>query len=446
MTTDIPSALIVDLYELTMADVYRQTGMAGRPATFSLFVRSLPPERGYLVAAGLDDVLAWLERLRYEPADLEVVDRLGLFGGDFLEWLSKLRFTGSVWAVAEGTSVFAHEPILEVDAPLAEAQLAETFLLNQVTLQTSLASKAARCRQAAAGRAVVDFALRRSHGVDAGMKLARICALVGLSGTSNVAGADRYGVAASGTMAHAFIQASKNELDGFRAFGRAFGAATVFVVDTYDTRRGIDRAVMVAEEMRSAGIVPRGVRIDSGDLARHAQYARGRLDEANLHEMKIFVSGGLDEHKIHRLVTAERAPIDGFGVGSALGVSADAPTLDSVYKLVAFDGRPVHKTSTGKKIWPGAKQVWRAATWAEDVITLSDEPAPGDAYRPLLDQVMAGGKRMGAGSCSLREANEHFEQEWQELPDRFRALKGFEPNAVRISDRLQDTARSMGPG
>ncbi|MEX0790716.1 MAG: nicotinate phosphoribosyltransferase [Actinomycetota bacterium] len=445
MSTDMPAALIVDLYELTMVDAYRQTGMADRPATFSLFVRSLPPERGYLVAAGLDDVLSWLERLRYEPDELEVVDRLGLFDGAFLEWLSGLRFTGSVRAVAEGTAVFAHEPILEVDAPLAEAQLAETFLLNQITLQTSLASKAVRCRQAAAGRAVVDFALRRSHGIDAGMKLARICALVGLSGTSNVAGADRYGVAASGTMAHAFVQAHENEVDAFRAFGRAFGAATVFVVDTYDTHRGIDRAVMVADEMRGAGVVPRGLRIDSGDLARHAEYARRQLDAANLEAMKIFVSGGLDEHKIHRLVAAEHAPIDGFGVGSALGVSADAPTLDSVYKLVAFDGRPVQKTSTGKQIWPGAKQVWRAPDWSEDVITLVDEPAPEGAYRPLLEQVMVGGKRVGAGSRSLSEANHHFEREWEGLPDRFRALKGFDPYAARISDRLQATARSMGP-
>lgn len=445
MNYGMSAALIVDLYELTMVDVYRQTGMAHRPATFSLFVRNLPPQRNYLVAAGLDDALSWLEQLRYGPEELRAIERLELFSSDFLDWLSGLRFTGSVRAVAEGSIVFAQEPILEVDAPIAEAQIAETFLLNQITLQTTLASKAARCRQAAAGRAVVDFALRRTQGIDAGMKLARICALVGLSGTSNVAGADRYGVPASGTMAHSFIQSYGNELEAFRAFGRAYGAATVFVVDTYDTRVGIDRAVSVATEMTGEAVMPRGVRIDSGDLSRHAEYARRRLDDAGLHEMKVFVSGGLDEYEIDRLVATEHAPIDGFGVGSALGVSADAPSLDSVYKLVAFDGRPVHKTSPGKKTWPGAKQVWRAADWTDDMLGLADEAAPGTGYGPLLQLVMDRGKRVGAGSCSLSEANDHFERQWQGLPDRLRPLSGGDRRVVRISERLQHTARSMGP-
>lgn len=444
MNYEKSTALIVDLYELTMADVYRQTGMADRPATFSLFVRNLPPQRGYLVAAGLDDALSWLEQLRYGSEELRAIERLELFSRDFLDWLSELRFTGSVRAVAEGSIVFAQEPILEVDAPIAEAQLAETFLLNQISLQTTLASKAARCRQAAAGRAVVDFALRRTQGVDAGMKLARICALVGLSGTSNVAGAERYGVPASGTMAHSFIQTYENELEAFRAFGRAYGAATVFVVDTYDTQVGIDRAVSVAAEMRSGGVVPRGVRIDSGDLSRHAKDARRRLDDAGLHEMQVFVSGGLDEYEIDRLL-GELAPIDGFGIGSALGVSADAPSLDSVYKLVTFDGRPVHKTSTGKKTWPGAKQVWRAADWTDDMLGLADEAAPGDGYRPLLELVMNRGKRVGAGSYSLSEANAHFERQWQRLPDRLRPFRGGDRHVVRISQRLQHTAQSMGP-
>jgi nicotinate phosphoribosyltransferase len=280
MTTDVPHALLVDLYELTMVDVYRREDMAHRPATFSLFVRTMPPGRGYLVAAGLDDALRWLEELRFGSEELAAVERLGLFDRAFLDWLGELRFTGSVRAVPEGTAVFAHEPLIEVDGPIAEAQLAETFLLNQFTVQTTLATKAARCRHAATGRAVVDFALRRAQGIDAGMTLARTGPLVGLAATSNVAGADRYGLSASGTMAHSFVQVHADEADAFRAFAGAFGDATVLLVDTYDSHQGIDRAIHVATECRSHGTEIRGVRLDSGDLAALARHARRRLDEA----------------------------------------------------------------------------------------------------------------------------------------------------------------------
>ncbi|MEX2586435.1 MAG: nicotinate phosphoribosyltransferase [Actinomycetota bacterium] len=438
--------LFTDLYELTMVDVYRREAMADRTAIFSLFVRRLPSERGYLVAAGLDDGLSWLEQMRFEPEDLAALDQLGLFPDEFLEWLGEMRFTGSVRAVPEGTIVFAEEPILEVEAPIGQAQLAETFLLNQITLQTTLATKAARCRDAAGGRAVVDFALRRTQGIDAGMKLARICGLVGLSATSNVAGAARYGVPASGTMAHAFVQAYGNETEAFRAFAGAYADATVLVVDTYDTEQGVRNAITVAREMRERGIALRGIRLDSGDLGKLAHWARGRLDEAGLPQVKIFASGGLDEYSIHRLVEFDKAPIDGFGVGSALGVSADAPSLDSVYKLVEYDGRMVRKTSTGKAIWPGSKQVWRGNDWGDDVIALAEEPSPGPDYSPLLEPAMIKGSRVGVGERSLVENHRHFEEQWRQLLPALRRLIDPDRHPVKISDRLQQAAVRIDAG
>jgi nicotinate phosphoribosyltransferase len=443
MTADVAPSLLVDLYELTMVDAYRREGMAARPATFSLFVRAMPPGRGYLVAAGLDDALRWLEELHFGPDELAALERLDIFADVFLDWLGDLRFDGSVRAVPEGTVVFPHEPLIEVEAPIAQAQLAETFLLNQITLQTTLATKAARCRHAAAGRAVVDFALRRAQGVDAGMKLARVCGLVGLAGTSNVAGADRYGLPASGTMAHSFVQAHRDEADAFRAFARAFGSATVLLVDTYDTHRGVEHAVQVASEYRRQGIEIQGVRLDSGDLADLARHARGRLDEAGFGDAKVLVSGGIDEYEIHRLLETEQAPIDGFGVGSALGVSRDAPVLDSVYKLVAYDGRPVRKTSTGKEIWPGAKQVWRPPDWAHDTLALADEPAPDAEDRPLLAEVMREGRRTEPGGRTLREANQHFEQEWAVLPARLKDLDAAPEHPLTVSSRLRQLASDL---
>ncbi len=444
MIPDVSHPLLVDLYELTMVDLYRREGMATKPATFSLFVRSLPLQRGYLVAAGLDDALSWLEGLRYDEPDLAAIERIGIFSLEFLDWLGRLRFSGDVRAVPEGSVVFAHEPILEIEAPLAQAQLAETFLLNQVTLQTTLATKAARCRHAAGGRAVVDFALRRTQGIDAGMKLARICRLVGLAGTSNVAGAERYGVPASGTMAHSFVQAHQDETEAFRTYAQAFGEATVLLVDTYDTIGGVERAIEVALERRQQGSDIRGIRLDSGDLAGLARHARARLDQADLASVQIFASGGLDEHEMYRLIHGEGAPIGGFGVGSALGVSADAPTLDSVYKLVAYDGRPVLKTSTGKAIWPGAKQVWRAPDWSSDTLALADEPPPSPGHLGLLEQVMAQGERTDAGRRTLVEANQRFEHQWGHMPEGLRHLSAPRPHDVEISARLRQLADEIG--
>jgi nicotinate phosphoribosyltransferase len=433
--TDVSPALLVDLYELTMLDTYRRAGMSRSPATFSLFVRTVPAERNVLIASGLDDCLTYLEQLRFDADDIVVLDELGLFSAEFLGWLAGLRFTGDVRAVPEGTPVFAHEPILEVDAPMAEAQVVETFLLNQITLQTTLATKAARFRHAADGRAVIDFAARRAPGIDAAMKLGRVARMVGFDGSSNVAASIRYGVALSGTMAHSLVQAHPDETDAFRTVVRAHGRDTVLLVDTYDVVRGIDRAVEVAREARRDGIEIRGVRIDSGDLAELARIARRRLDDAGFHEVKVFVSGGLDEHAVAALV-ASGAPIDGYGVGTALGAPTDAATLDTVYKLVAFDGRMVRKTSPGKPTWPGAKQVFRADDFSHDVLALADEPPPAGA-RPLLEPVMVGGRRVDAGRRTLDQLNDGFERVWSALPERYKGLDPVEAHQVDLSQRLE---------
>ena len=430
------SGLLTDLYELTMAAAYLDEGLAERPATFSLFVRDLPASRGYLVAAGLDPALAQLEALRFTDDDLAYLESLGLFGPELLEPLGRLRFTGSVRAMPEGTIAFGGEPLLEVTGPVIEAQLVETILLNQLTTGTTLASKAARYRHAARGRGLVDFAFRRAQGLDAAMHLVRAVAICGLGGTSNVAGARRYGVPTSGTMAHSFVQAHGDETSAFRAFANRFGEHTVLLVDTYDTEAGVTHAIDVARELRTrTGVTPRGIRLDSGDLAALAHDARRRLDEAGFPEMQILASGGIDEHDIAALVDQD-VPIDGFGVGSDLGVSADAPVLDSVYKLVAFDGRPVRKLSPGKATWPSAKQVWRRTTLGHDVLALADEPPPSRDAVPLLVEVMRDGVRTGAGNATLAEAAACFDAQWAALPDAVKALRDPAPWDVTPSPEL----------
>ncbi len=349
-------ALLTDLYELTMAAAYVASGMQDQTATFSLFVRDLPATRGYLVAGGVEAALDHLDGYRFADADLAALRDLRRFDDAFLDYLREVSFDGTVRAVPEGRLVFAEEPILEVEGPIAVAQLVESYLLNQVTTQTTLNTKAARMRHAAGGSAVVDFALRRCQGIDAAMALVRAGAIVGLAGTSNVAGAVAYGVPASGTMAHSFVQAHPDELDAFRAFASLYGQDTVLLVDTYDTHHGVEKAIEVAREARQRdGTEIRGIRVDSGDLARLTADAREMLDRAGFEQTQIFVSGGLDEHRIADLVAAG-APIDGYGVGSSLGVSSDEPVLDSVYKLVAVDGRGVRKRSPGKETWPGGSR------------------------------------------------------------------------------------------
>jgi nicotinate phosphoribosyltransferase len=404
----MPGGLSTDLYELNMAASYLRRGMDG-PATFSLYVRDMPKQRGFLVAAGLDDCLGFLESFSFEKDELAYLRRLG-FDQETIDHLGDVRFTGEVWAVPEGRIVHAREPILEVTAPIAEAQLVETVLLNQVTLHTTLTSKAARYMIAAEGRELVDFAFRRAHGVEAARAAARGSAIVGFGATSNVEAAREFRLAVSGTMAHSFITAFEDEREAFRAFAQDHPNRTTFLVDTYDTLTGVRNAIDVIEELDPPGDV--GVRLDSGDLDRLSREARRLLDHAGLGRAKIFASGGLDEHEVAELVRAG-APVDSFGVGTQLGVSADAPYIDAVYKLVEFEGRPVLKLSPAKASAPGRKQVWRGPS--EDVLGLRDEAAPGPNHEPLLEPVMRAGRRL-APAPPIEEIRGRFEHDLKALP------------------------------
>lgn len=430
-------ALVTDLYELTMAASYLRRGM-GSPATFSLFVRTLPPQRGFLVAAGLEDCLTFLESFAFAEEDLRWVRDAG-FDDETVDAFAGLRFTGDVWAVPEGRIVLPGEPLLEVTAPLPEAQLVETFLLNQVTFQTAIASKAARCRLAAGPIQLVDFALRRTHGVDAGMAVARLTAMVGFAATSNVEAARRHGLRAAGTMAHSFIEAFATERDAFRAFAEDHPDRLTFLVDTYDTIGGVEAAIEVIGELAlTEGLA---VRLDSGDLHALSREVRGVLDDAGLAHVRIFVSGGLDEVDLERFVAAG-LPIDAAGVGTRLGVSADAPYLDSVYKLVAAGDRPVVKLSIGKATLPGPKQVWRRLPLTEDVLALRDEPVPPD-HDPLLVPVMRGGRRVDPPG-TIDDARTRFERDVDALPPAARRVQDPAPPPVRMSDALAALAAALG--
>lgn len=427
-------ALLVDQYELTMLQAYRAEGMTER-AVFSLFVRRLPPTRNYLLACGLDTVLAWLESFRFTSSALDQLASMEGFDPPFLEWLGALRFRGDVWAVPEGTPVFANEPILEVEASLPEAQVVETFLMNQVHLQTALASKAARVRTAAGHRPVVDFGLRRTHGADAGLKGVRAFRVAGIDATSNVLGGRVWGVPVSGTMAHSYVQAHGSEAEAFRAFLRIH-PRSILLVDTYDTLEGVRTVVRLAREMGDA-FRARGIRLDSGDLAALARESRAILDAAGLKHLEIFASGGLDEWSVRELVRGG-APIDGFGVGTGMGVSADAPSLDIAYKLTEYAGRGRLKLSQGKPILPGRKQVFRREEGGRavgDVLARADEVLPG---RPLLVKVMEGGRRLPAGRVPLEEIRERARRELAVLPPRLLDLEpADEPYPVEVSPGLE---------
>jgi nicotinate phosphoribosyltransferase len=433
-------ALLTDLYELTMAQAYLEEGMSEQ-AVFSLFVRRLPKRRNYLLACGLDDVLAFLETFRFDAPALAYLESLGQFSSEFLRHLEQLRFTGDVYAVPEGTPVFAAEPILEVVAPMAEAQLVETFIMNQVHLQTVVASKAVRVVEAAQGRQVVDFGVRRMHGIDAGLKAARVCHIAGVHATSNVAAGQAYGLRVAGTMAHSYVQAHDDEYEAFLAFARKY-PETILLVDTYDTLAGVGKVIELARALGPRFRVS-AVRLDSGDLLDLSRRARRLLDDAGLGSVRIFVSSNLDEDVIAQLV-AVGAPIDGFGVGSAMGVSPDAPTLDIVYKLVEYAGRGRIKLSPGKPLLPGRKQVFRVergGVAAHDVLARYDERVDG---RPLLQHVMAHGTRLPAGRATLDAARACREQEVNRLPASVRALQPADPPyAVTISTRLAEDEAAL---
>jgi len=427
-------ALFTDLYELTMMQAYVEQGF-DEAATFSLFVRKLPARRNYLVAAGLDDVLRYFETVRFDRAAIDHLATLGQFNDRFLRRLEDFRFTGDVRAVREGTPVFANEPILEVTAPIAEAQLAETFVMNQVHLQTVLASKGARMVRAAEGRAVVDFGPRRMHGTDAALKAARAFHIAGLTASSNVLASRIYGTPATGTMAHSFIQAWEREADAFRAFVALY-PNTVLLVDTYDTLAGVRKVIDLARELGDDFKV-RAVRLDSGDLAGLAHESRALLDQAGLDSVQIFASGSLDEDAIAAML-ADGAPIDGFGVGTKMGVSEDAPSLDIAYKLSAYGGQGRLKLSTGKPVLPGHKQVWRSEQGGRfdgDVIGRAEEDRPG---MPLLEPVMRGGERLPGGHVALDDVRAYCREQIGRLPDAVQALAPADPPyPVRVSDALR---------
>lgn len=405
-------ALFTDLYELSMLQAYFEEGLQ-ESAVFTLFVRRLPEKRNYFLACGLDTVLEQLEQLHFTREDLDYLSRLGYFSERFLRWLESFRFTGAVRGVREGTPVFANEPILEITAPLPESQLVETLVMNQIHLQTVLASKATRLVTAAAGRSVVDFGARRMHGLDAALKGARAFHIAGVASTSNVLAGRRYGVPVSGTMAHSYIQAHRDEAEAFAAYARLY-PETVLLVDTYDTRAGVRQVIELARQLGEDFRV-QAIRLDSGDLAGLARQSREMLDAAGLERVRIFASGGLDEYAIAELV-AGNAPIDAFGVGTSMGVSSDVPDLDIAYKLAQYAGAGRLKLSSGKPILPGAKQVFRqraGGRLAGDTIALEGESLPGE---PLLETVMQEGERVSGHERNLDALRGHARDQVQQLP------------------------------
>ena len=420
-----------------MVRAYLRSGKTGE-AVFSLFIRQYPPDRGYFVFAGLEDALAYLQDFRFSGADIEHLRRGGRFDEEFLEQLAGVSFSGSVRAMREGSVFFTGEPVLEVRAPLIEAQLVETRLINIVNLQTILATKASRVVAAAQGKPVVDFAARRTHGMEASYSFARSAYIAGFEGTSNVGAAAEYGIRPVGTMAHSFITAFESETEAFREYARSFPDDCTLLVDTYDTVEGVRRAIEVAREMRERGKRLRAVRLDSGDFADLARRSRAMLDEAGFPEVEVFVSGGLDEFEVDRLVS-DGAPIDGFGVGTKAGVSADAPWTDCAFKMVEYDGRPVMKLSSAKVSAPGPKQVYRFTgddgLMSHDLLSAAGEPAPSGG-EALLTEVMRDGRRVGP-LPSLDEVRKTCLRGLGELPAEYKALRSPARYPVEVSEGLR---------
>ncbi len=436
MTALLAGPLLADLYEITMAAGYWKHHLRDL-ATFSVFVRDPDHKRNFFVAAGLETVLRELENYRFQENDLDYLNSLNMFDPGFLDALRELRFSGDVIAMPEGTLYFPDEPLLEITAPIIEAQLVETLVLNTVGIASLIASKAARCTYAAQGRPLVDFALRRTHGPDAGDHVARSTYLAGFTATSNVRAGKRFGIPVSGTMAHAFVTAFDSERDAFRAYAASFPDATIFLIDTYDTIAGARHAAAVAKEMQQLGHRALGVRLDSGDMIALSRAVRRILDEAGLSEMKIYASSSFDEYKIAEIVKSG-APIDAFGVGTLVGVSADAPYLDIVYKLARLGNRDIRKLSPGKVTLAGQKQVFRyrddQGRYQKDVIGCREETIPG--ARPLLTPVMRGGRRIHPAK-TLKEIRQQFETQAACLPERYKTIHRHEAYPVKISPRLQ---------
>lgn len=438
------SVLLTDLYELTMLQAYWSEGMNGT-AAFELFARRLPPRRSFLVAAGLEQVVEHLLDLRFTDDELAYLRETGRFDRRFLASLRDLRFTGDVDAIPEGTVCFPDEPLIRISAPMREAQLVESRVLNLIHFQTVIASAAVRCALAAPGRVLVDFGMRRAHGAEAALLSARAMYLAGFTGTATVEAGRRFGIPIHGTMAHSYIQAHADESAAFAAFARAQPDNAILLIDTYDTERAAHEVVRLAGVLAAEGITIRGVRIDSGDLGEHARRVRAILDAGGLAGVTIFASGNLDEFRLRDLL-AQGAPIDGFGIGTRVSTSADAPYLDCAYKLQEYEGEPRRKRSEGKATWPGRKQVHRRygpdGLLDGDVVTPASHPAPGI---PLLEPVVRAG-RLVAPLPGLPAIRRRVQEEVGRLPEPVRALDGRATANVEIAPALRALAAEMDAG
>ena len=434
------SALLIDLYELVMAQAYIQQGME-EPAVFEFFIRKLPSHRNFLVSAGLDQVLDMLANLRITEEELAWLDRSGRFTPPLLRYLERLRFTGDVEAIPEGTLVFPHEPIVRVIAPMPQAQLVESRIMNLLNFQTMVASKAARSVLAANGKPLIDFGLRRAHGAEAGLLAARASYLSGFAGTATVLAGPIYGIPLYGTMAHSFVQAHRDEALAFDHFAQAQPTHVVLLIDTYDTEAAARKVVSLASQLKAKGLTIRGVRLDSGDLADHARKVRHILNDGGLSSVEIFASGNLDEYRVKQLIDGG-APIDSFAIGTAMTTSADAPSLDCAYKLQEYADRPCRKRSEGKATWPGRKQVYRYYTegrFDHDVISTLDDRQDGE---PLLIPVMKDGRRLSP-SARLVDLRARTAAQFAQLPDSLRELGTSPAYDVQISPALKSLALAV---
>nr|CRH04611.1 Nicotinate phosphoribosyltransferase [Candidatus Magnetococcus massalia] len=430
------TSLLTDLYQLTMLQSYWLEGMEGE-AVYDMTIRRLPEQRNFLVAAGVESAIELLEALRFTPEDIDYLAGLGHFQDAFLQWLGEFRFTGDLYALPEGSIFFPPTPIVQVVAPLPQAQLVETALMNQIHFQSAIASKAARVHIAAGGKPVMEFGLRRCYGADAGLQASRSAYLGGTSITSNVAAAAHYGIPLSGTMAHAFIMSHTSELEAFRAYQKLYPTGAL-LVDTYDTLEGVRNLIRLRDE-RPNDFQIKAIRLDSGDLAELARQSRLLLDQAGLPEVKIYVSGGLDETSVAEL-EATGAPIDAYAVGTSLGVCADAPSMECAYKCALFDGRPLMKMAPGKRSYPGHKQLYRQrqadGTLKLDQLELAGQTEP--VGTPQLQKMMAGGQRcVEASSGTLEAARNRFMEQLSGLPPELRSLQpAKQPWQVEIGPAL----------
>ena len=439
--TPTTSPLTTDLYELNMVQAYLDHG-EDKEAVFEFFVRRLPPQRGFMLAAGLDDALAYLETLSFSAAEIDWLRSTGRFRKNLLDYLAAFRFTGDVHAIAEGSVCFPNEPLIRITAPLPQAQLVETRLINILHFQTLIASKAARMVLAAPGKILSDFGLRTAHGAEAGLFSARASYIAGFAGAANVLAGERYGVPIVGTMAHSFVQVHDDETKAFEDFARARPDGVILLIDTYDTEEGARKVVALAPRLKADGIAIRGVRIDSGDLIVMARKVRAILDAGGLREVVILASGGINEDVLKDMMT-KAAPIDGFGIGVNLAASIDVPAFDCAYKLQEYAGTPKRKLSEGKVTWPGRKQVWREydaqGRMRGDILTLEGDTQPGEA---LIAPAMRGGKRV-APAPGLAQIRERAARDLARLPQPLAQLEPDTRYPVAISDALETLVEKM---